>query len=830
MPPLYHANIAACIRPSRIAVILVTLCWLLGSWQSGSAAELTVGVYENPPLIFTDDSGKTAGLFPELLEEIAARENWQITYQPASWPALLKGLDEGSIDLLPAIAYSSERSKRFSFSDETILVNWAEAYSSGNRTLSSLLDLEGSRVAVKAGDIHFQALRELTKKFGITCRFIETDEYSTIFEMLDAGYLDIGIVNRFFGDANRQSYTVRVSPIIFNPIELRFASPKGRHQEILFTLDQHIRQQKEDAASVYHQAIKHWLASEQTGHLPVYLFYVIGGLTAAFLLLAGLSLLLKYQIARQTRTLTATNLSLKEEMRKRQKSMHELKKYARVVEASSDAVALLDREHTHLLVNSAYLRTFQVERDSLHTRSLPQVIGQELFAATLQAPIAMALNGEQVSLTLSRHGADSSLSHLSIQLGPYMVSDSYILGYTLDIRDITQQVKLENQLKQAQKMEAIGLLAGGVAHDLNNILSGLVSYPDMLLVNRSTEDPMYKPLQIIRNSGQRAAAIVSDLLTLARRGVDNLQPVNFNSLIEEFVASPEYGALLRTAPGVTVEIDTDGELLHVPGSPVHLTKCLMNLFTNSLEAMPEGGLLAISTENRHLEKEELPRQDMQAGEYVQLTVTDTGQGMDQQTIQRIFEPFYTSKVMGRSGTGLGMTLVWNAVKDHLGHISVESSPGKGTCFSLLFPATRRKAAQRIEKNHEEFKGNGESILVIDDMEEQRQFASEMLTMLGYRVETAASGEEAIAMVRENGYDLLVLDMIMPGGIDGLATYRQILAFAPQQKAVIASGFSEADNIRQVKALGATQLVRKPYTVLSLASAIHRTLHPSDDQV
>ena len=793
-----------------------------------ASTPLVVGVYENPPLILTDETGQTTGLFPQLLEEIAAAENWEITYKPASWPILLQGLEDGSIDLLPAIAYSSERSKRYTFSDETILVNWAEAYSSTARNLSSLLELEGQRVAVKAGDIHFQALRELTRQFGIACRFIETDEYTTIFEMLDAGYIDIGIVNRFFGNANKRDYKVKVSPIIFNPIELRFASPKGRHQKILFTLDQHIRQQKENAGSTYHQAIEHWLASEQPGRLPAYLPYLIGGLSVAFLLLAGISLLLKHQIARQTKTLIATNLSLKEEIRKRQRAMHELKKYARVVEASSDAVALLDREHNHLLVNSAYLKTFHVERDILQSSNLPMVIGQELFAATMRTPAALALQGEQVSLTLNRQDTDGSLCHLHIQLGPYMVSDNYILGYTLDIRDITQQVKLENQLKQAQKMEAIGLLAGGVAHDLNNILSGLVSYPDMLLVNRSEDDPMYKPLQIIRNSGQRAAAIVSDLLTLARRGVDNLQPVNFNTLIGDFTSSPEYTSQLQTAPGVTVRLDLDRELLNVMGSPVHLTKCLMNLFTNSLEAMTEGGLLTISTENRHLEVNDLPRRGMTAGEHVQLSVTDTGQGMDAQTIQRIFEPFYTSKVMGRSGTGLGMTLVWNAVKDHLGHIDVESSPGRGTSFRLLFPATREKAVHLLENNHEQFKGEGESILVIDDMQEQRHFASEMLAMLGYMVETAGSGEEAIARVRAGSYDLLVLDMIMPGGIDGLATYREILSFAPHQKAVIASGFSEAENIRKVMELGAKALVKKPYTVYSLASAIHGALHPADD--
>ena len=351
----------------------------------------------------------------------------------------------------------------------------------------------------------------------------------------------------------------------------------------------------------------------------------------------------------------------------------------------------------------------------------------------------------------------------------------------------------------------------------------------MLLVNRAEDDPMYRPLQVIRSSGERAAAIVSDLLTLARRGIGDLQPVNLNTIINEFLNSPECDNLQNEAKGVEVRVELEEELLNLMGTPVHLGKCLMNLFTNSLEAMPGGGRLTIATVNRYFEHHETVNPDMVAGEYVVLSVADTGMGMDEEKISHIFEPFYTSKVMGRSGTGLGMTLVWNAVKDHRGHIAIDSEPGVGTTFTLFFPATRRKAAAGTKEELSRFRGDGQRVLVIDDMEEQRRFASEMLELLGYRVETAASGEAAIEMVRTSRYDILVLDMIMPGGIDGLATYRAIKAISPSQKAVIASGFSEAANVTRAQELGAGALVRKPYTVMALARAIQQELsHRADE--
>jgi PAS domain S-box-containing protein len=780
---------------------------------------LTVGVYENKPLIFTTEDGTPSGLYIDILEHIANQEGWELKYKKNHWEELLEEVQLGKIDLLPAIAYSTERATRISFNDETILVNWAEVYSSKDHSLSSLFDLEGQKVAVKAGDIHFEALKELTEKFNIKCRFIETDGYNTIFEMLDAGYLHIGVVNRLYGKANMNNYKVKITPLIYNPIEMRFATTKGSNRDIIGLIDNRLFTYKNNNDSIYYQTIERWLSSEKQGGLSKYATYITAGTLVVFLVLFGLNLLLRYQVSRQTRNLQESNAHLKKEIAKRRRTMQELKKYARVVEASNDAIALFDREHNHLLVNSTYLKLFRKNRDELQLINLLQVTGQQFYDKYLREPIANCLDGHQMNITAIYSANGQRPRHWHIHLGPYAVSDGFILGYALDIRDITQQVELENQLKHAQKMEAIGMLAGGVAHDLNNILSGLVSYPDMLLIGKDKNDPMYKPLHVIKQSGTRAAAIVSDLLTLARRSVENMEPTNFNTLITELQSSPEYDLLLRSAPGVTVELCLDEELLNIMGSQIHLSKCFMNLFTNAIEAMPHGGKLTISTKNTYIRPHHAPLPDMVEGDYVTLSLTDTGMGMNQETLSHIFEPFYTSKVMGRSGSGLGMTLVWGTVKDHNGHINVQSELNVGTIFNLYFPATCGVVTITSPKDLAEYWGNGESILIIDDVKEQRRFASEILTMIGYTVHAVESGEAALPLIREQEFDALVLDMIMPGGMDGLTTYEKIIAIRPGQRAVIASGFSDTGNVIQAQALGAGSYIRKPYTVLSLAKAL-----------
>ena len=403
-----------------------------------------------------------------------------------------------------------------------------------------------------------------------------------------------------------------------------------------------------------------------------------------------------------------------------------------------------------------------------------------------------------------------------------------ILTTVCDITELKRseeaQRQLEAKIKRSEKMEALGTLAGGVAHDLNNILSGIVGYPDLLLMQLPPEESALRdPIQTIKESGLKAAAIVQDLLTLARRGVASSQVVNLNHIIEDYLKSPEFDKLLVDYPHAKVESRLSPGLLNVSGSPIHLVKTVMNLVTNAAEAMPEGGVITIQTENVYVDRPIAGYDEIREGDYVVLTIADTGVGIAPEDKEKIFEPFYTKKVMGRSGTGLGMAVVWGTVKDHNGYINLESSKGKGARLTIYLPATDREVFVSGNLNLQNLRGRGETVLVVDDIAEQRELARRMLTYLGYKASAATSGEHAATLLREHPCDLVLLDMIMEPGMDGLDTYRKILEFHPNQKALIASGYSETDRVREAQRLGAGTYLRKPYTVEMLAAAVREEL-------
>lgn len=401
-------------------------------------------------------------------------------------------------------------------------------------------------------------------------------------------------------------------------------------------------------------------------------------------------------------------------------------------------------------------------------------------------------------------------------------------GMFLDItarkRAEAEKDDLKAKLQRAEKMESIGVLAGGVAHDLNNILSGVVTYPELLLLQLSDDSPLRKPIMTIKKAGHKAAEIVQDLLTLARRGVTTRQALNINDIISEYLASPEYAALKSFHQNVTVGVNLGPKLLNMLGSPIHIRKTIMNLVSNAAEAQPAGGRIVISTYNHSFDRPQMGYERIREGDFVALEISDQGCGICTEDLNRIFEPFYTKKVMGRSGTGLGMAVVWGAVQDHQGHIDIVSNPDEGTTFYLYFPVTRK----HLEKEHDaihldEYRGDGQVVLIVDDVEEQREIAANILEMFHYTTASVSSGKEAIAYLQTHEADLILLDMVMDPGMDGLETYKRILEFRPHQKAVVASGFAETDRVRQAQKLGAGRYVKKPYTLEALAVAIKSEL-------
>ena len=502
-------------------------------------------------------------------------------------------------------------------------------------------------------------------------------------------------------------------------------------------------------------------------------------------------------------------------------------KYRSLVESSDDSIYLVDRNYTYLFMNEQHLSKLGLQPDEL----LGQTYGDFHSEDDTQAFSAIVEKVFKAGRPIQQeHRSPKDSGYFLRTFSPVKESDGRTRAVTVVSKDITERVRSEKvllesegRLARSKKMESLGLLAGGVAHDLNNILSGIVTYPELLLMDLPEDSPLTRPIKTIQESGMRAVDVVADLLTIARGVATGREALNLNTIVTEYLESPECRELERTHSLVDFKTELDSDLLNMSGSPTHIKKALMNLITNASEAIESSGTVTISTNNRYLDELFKGYEDVRQGEYVVLSVSDEGSGISPEDLEKIFEPFYTKKVMGRSGTGLGLAVVWNTVQDHKGYINVKGSE-QGTVFELYFPVTREKvAAKEEEVPLEDYLGHGERILVVDDEERQREIAGVLLSKLGYAAEAVSSGEEAIAYLKEHPVDLIVLDMVMPKGINGRETYEEIIKIRPGQKAIIASGFVKTKEVDMAQKLGAGMYIKKPYTLEKIGLAVKEEL-------
>jgi len=524
---------------------------------------------------------------------------------------------------------------------------------------------------------------------------------------------------------------------------------------------------------------------------------------------------------------------LKTEAIERKRAEKELEesevRYRRLFETAQDGILILDADTGKITdINPFLLELLGYANETF--------IGKELweigpFRDILASRAAFKELQEKEYIRYEHLPLETSKGHpveVEFVSNVYLVNQKRVIQ--CNIRDITKRKlaeealgESEQKLSRSKRMEAVGLMAAGIAHDLNNILSGIVGYPDLILMDLPENSPLRKPIEIIRDSGNRAAAVVSDLLAVARGVATGKEILNINSIIKEYIRSAEHKKLETINPTITFKFQLDPNLLNTECSSSHIKKSLLNIVTNATEAIQDSGTVIISTTNRYLDKPLKGYEDVRQGEYAVLTVYDNGLGLSTEDLDRIFEPFFTKKMLGRSGAGLGLAVVWNTVQDHGGYVDVMSDE-TGTIFELYFPITRGEVAADLEQaSLENYAGDGETILVVDDEELQREIACGLLIKLGYSAKAVSIGEEAIGYLKTDSVDLIVLDMIMFPGMNGRETYEGIIKIHPNQKAIIASGFAETEDVKAIQKLGAGKYIKKPFTLETLAIAVKEEL-------
>ena len=383
--------------------------------------------------------------------------------------------------------------------------------------------------------------------------------------------------------------------------------------------------------------------------------------------------------------------------------------------------------------------------------------------------------------------------------------------------DVSEKKTLEDQLIRAQKLESIGTLAGGIAHDFNNLLMGILGNVSLLLMEMDSSHPYYERLRTMEDYIRRGSDLTRQLLGFARGGKYEVRPTNLDKFVRR--SAEMFG---RTKKEIRIHQKSQDGLWHVDVDRGQMDQVLLNLFVNAWQAMPGGGQLYLSLENTHLEAAECLSQDLTAGRYVRLKVTDTGIGMDGTTRSRIFEPFFSTKDRGR-GTGLGLASAYGIIRNHGGAIDVESEKGTGTTFVIHLPASKRTAEE--EPSREKFPQPGRgSVLVIDDEGMIVDIASRMLRGLGYSVFSAGSGPEGIRLFERHRdtVDLVLLDMIMPE-MSGRETFDALYGLNPNVRVLLCSGYSLDHQAESIMNAGCRGFIQKPFTMAELSEKIQDIL-------
>ena len=518
-------------------------------------------------------------------------------------------------------------------------------------------------------------------------------------------------------------------------------------------------------------------------------------------------------------------MGIARDITRRKHSEDSLRKYEQMVAASSDCMWLVDREFRLQAVNGAYLKATQRERSQLLHRHVADVMGEALFEAHVKPHLGTCLNGES-----DRHQSwvrfpNRGLRFIDFTFYPSFDTDNIVSGVVVNERDLTDQKTLETRLQQAQKMEAIGTLAGGIAHDFNNILGGIIGYAEMIeMFDVEANDRVAERIGHILKGANRARDLVAQILTFSRHGDQETHLLKLAPIVRESLH------FLRASIPSTIRID---EAIQCPDgvatvNATQMHQVLMNLCANAAYAMGEKrGTLTVSLSDVTVDIYQAREcAGLIPGAYLQLTIADTGAGMEQEVMDRIFEPFFTTKKTGE-GTGMGLAVVHGIIKHFNGAVTVTSTPGEGTVFCVLLPAGNPEHFTESEASFGRLSRGSGRILFVDDEEALVGFSSEILTHLGYDVVSETSSLRAHRLFMENpdGFDLVITDQTMPE-MTGCDLAREILAVRPALPVALCTGFSSAQSEADAREAGVRCFMKKPIGARQLADLVKRMVNGS----
>lgn len=551
---------------------------------------------------------------------------------------------------------------------------------------------------------------------------------------------------------------------------------------------------------------------------------------------------LERQVEQRTSELIQVNETLRKDMAKRRQVEESLRKERQRLSTVLDGIPIptfmIDRDHQVVFWNRALESLSKISREQVLGKTMYEVLAPAYQGSPPPVLADLILDMTEEEL-LSHHGDKIGKSgsdeafEVTLKIWPEgekRVIDSVatrirdhrgeVIGAIQCAQDITEKKQLQQQLQHAQKMEAVGTLAGGIAHDFSNLLQSIQGSAELLSIEKADSEQECIRLLEIFNAAARGRELTQQLLIFSRKVESKKRPVCLNNEVLQMKTILE-----RTIPKmIEIELQLAGDLMSCNADPVQLEQMIINLAVNAKDAMPNGGKLRIKTENRALDEADcIIQPEALPGEYVLLQVSDNGHGMDKTTRECIFDPFFTTKGIGR-GTGLGLAMVYGLVKSHGGHITCSSEFGKGTTFNIYLPATEKELKPIKKMETEKIRGGTETILLAEDDELIRNNCVQLLTKFGYTILAAPDGDSALELYHQKQHriDLVILDLNMPG-MGGEKSLSELLKINPGARVMITSGKSDNGSLKNIVESGAKGYIEKPYKIEQLLNAIRDVL-------